>query len=51
MIQFLDYPAQIPDAIAIAIIETAGIDLIDDTFLPPGFLHICAPSGDVGRII
>ena len=39
IIELADNPAQVADAVAVAVAKAAGIDLIDDAFFPPGLLH------------
>ena len=39
IVQLADDTAQIADAIAVAVTEGAGVNLIDNTFFPPSLLH------------
>jgi long-chain acyl-CoA synthetase len=40
-----------PDAVVVAVLETAGIDLIDDRFFPPGFLQGRGWRSEYGHIV
>ncbi len=39
VIQLLDDAAQVADAVAVAVVKAARVDLVDDAFFPPGLLH------------
>ena len=39
VIQLRRDPVQVADAVAVAVHEAAGIDLINNTFFPPGLIH------------
>ena len=49
--QFFGDSVQVPDAVVVAVLETAGIDLIDDRFFPPGFLQGRGWRSEYGHIV
>lgn len=51
VVEFFGDSVQVPDAVVVAVLETAGIDLIDDRFFPPGFLQGRGWRSEYGHIV
>ena len=51
VVEFFGDSVQVPDTVAVAVLETAGIDLIDDRFFPPGFLQGRGRRSEYGHIV
>ena len=51
VVEFFGDSVQVPDTVVVAVLETAGIDLIDDRFFPPGFLQGRGWRSEYGHIV
>ena len=42
IVELADDPAQVADAVAVAVAKAARVDLVNDAFFPPGLVHVFA---------